>query len=117
MTDIVQDDDVEEYDFSNEPEYEDEEDDGLDTAYIKYPNGTMPISSDDEDDSNNKPEQNYQPTDREWRAENFGISSRHAYETMFFEVPERAMPDINGIPDFDVTEEYMRERVHEMLRY
>lgn len=111
-----QEDDVEEYDFGKEPDEDekDYEDDGLDTAHLKYPNGTLPISSDDEDES--KATDSWAPPDRAWRSKDFGIGSRHAYETMFFEIPDRPMPDINGAPDWDVTEDYMRERDHEMLR-
>lgn len=81
---------------------------------MKYPNGTLTISSDDEDDG--KQVQHWEQPDRPWRAKDFQISTRHAYETMFFEIPDRPMTDISGVHDWDITEEYMRERDHEMLR-
>ena len=116
LTDELQEDDVEEFDFNKEPDEDadDYDDDGLDTAHIKYPNGTLPISSDDEDEG--KQGDIWAPPDRAWRSKDFGLSSRHAYETMFFEILDRPMADINGTPDWDVTEDYMRERDHEMLR-
>ena len=117
MTNVVQDDDVEEYDFSNEPdEDDDEEDDGLDTAHYKYPNGVMPISSDDEDD-NNRPEENWQPTIPSWRVHNFSVLARSELENMYCELPDYAMKDSTQMLDWDVTEEYIRERDNEMLRY
>jgi hypothetical protein len=116
LTDESQEDIVEEYDFSKELDEDqaDYEDDGLDTAHIKYPNGTLPISSDDEDEG--KQNDTWAPPDLAWRSNGFTDSSRHAYETMFSEILDRPMADINGTPDWDITEDYMREKDHEMLR-
>ena len=75
----------------------------------------MPISSDDDDDS--KPELNWQLSNRPWRKSPFSINHRQMYETMYYEIPNRPMVDSTGSMDWDITEDYMRERDAEMLRY
>lgn len=74
----------------------------------------MPISSDDEDDG--KPDQSWLPSNRVWRVRDFDMRARHAYELMFLEIPNYPMADINNHADWEITEEYLRERDHEMLR-
>ncbi|KAF2214906.1 hypothetical protein CERZMDRAFT_82799 [Cercospora zeae-maydis SCOH1-5] len=98
------DDDVEEYDFSNEPEYGGEtDDDDIDDGDVR---SVITLSS--EPSTPNEPEYPIEP--RPWL--NFNEKQREVWELMYSNVTPFAMSG-----SWAVTEEYQREKDHEMLRY
>ena len=119
FTNMHKDDDVEEYAFTSDDEAQDEEDNEHDTAHYKI-NGkggdvlkeAIMISSDDDEAKDNEdPSTSFDLTAQSWK--NYNASTRRAVEEMYVTIQKKPIGDKG---DWDLTEDYQREKDKEMLR-
>ena len=111
ITELLQDETVEEYDFSKELEDEEDEDDGCETATLK--NSTEIITISDDEESQDEVAI-FQPDQRPWLQSGFSVEARRQYEVMYSTLTDYPM---GRERDWEITEEYMREKDKEMIKY
>ena len=109
----LQNDAVEEYQFSEGSDKDEEEDNEHETDFYKpqpSDNAVIVIPDDEDDDKDENPD--WRLADPPWKDPGFDVDMRKQWEYMYTVVTDYPMQG-----DWGVTEDYQREKDEEMLRY